>query len=173
MLANCLRTCLAAKPKEHKPCKMGALKPEREGPRAPASSINETQTQFDLKSHKTKTQNNNNLQSWSGWRRSLTSHGSEAGIYVQRVPVPTQAVQSSLEPQDRRVGAPSPTAELSRRTCEISINQPDSFKAGAKIRKDPLFEVMLLLVISIPGGIFFFYPVCCCITLGSSDTFLR
>lgn len=73
---------------------------------------------------------------------------------MQRVPVPTQAVQSSLEPQDRRVGAPSVTAELSR-TREISINQPDSFKTGAKIRKDPLFEVMLLLVISIPGGIFF------------------
>lgn len=89
---------------------------------------------------------------------------------MQRVPVPTQAVQSSLEPQDRRVGAPSATAELSR-TCELSINQPDSFKTGAEIRKDPRFEVMLLLVVSIPRGIFFFffYPVSCCITLGYSD----
>lgn len=27
--AYCLRTCLAAKPKEHKPCRMGALKPDQ------------------------------------------------------------------------------------------------------------------------------------------------
>lgn len=28
LLAYCLRTCLAAKPNEHKPCRMGDLKPE-------------------------------------------------------------------------------------------------------------------------------------------------
>lgn len=36
---------------------------------------------------------------------SLTSHGSKAGVDMKRVPVPTQAVQSSLEPQDNHLNS--------------------------------------------------------------------
>lgn len=36
---------------------------------------------------------------------SLTSHGSKAGVDMKRVPVPTQAVQSGLEPQDNRLNS--------------------------------------------------------------------
>lgn len=43
--ANCLRTCLAAKPKEHSPCRMGALKPDQRAfLSAPRLSINEIKT---------------------------------------------------------------------------------------------------------------------------------
>lgn len=43
--AKCLRTCLAAKPNEHKPCRMGALKPDQRAFLSTARlSINEIKT---------------------------------------------------------------------------------------------------------------------------------
>jgi len=46
LLANCLRTCLPAKPNEHKPCRMGDLKPEQRAFLSTScSSIHEINTQ--------------------------------------------------------------------------------------------------------------------------------
>lgn len=97
--ANCLRTCLAANPKEHRPCRMGSLKPDQRAYfNTERSSINEIKTSFALKSQGKKMEGKKAAfgERGSEW---LTSHRSKAWVYMKRVPVSAQTIQRSLVPQ--------------------------------------------------------------------------